>query len=214
MTATESAWTLSLGDGAGTNGTLNLGNNTLTVTAGSLSIGQNGGVGSITEGTNGSFTTGDLAIYSGNTLNFGARDVTNTLELYNGSTVTTAAAGNFSYANVYSGSTLNLGAVCSISGISIQDGSTLNMNGNAVTAGSLLLGEFGSSAVNVKNQGTINVLAMDIGNGTAYQFLATDTVSQLYLQAGAVATTTNVGNVTAYVEVGGGSTLNLALTSP
>ena len=63
LTQNQSAGNLTLGDGAGTSGTVSLGSNTLTV-ANSLTIGLNGGLGSITEGAGGSFTASTVNVES------------------------------------------------------------------------------------------------------------------------------------------------------
>jgi hypothetical protein len=210
LTQNQSAGNLTLGDGSGTSGTLKLGSNTLTI-GDTLTIGLNGGLGTITEGSGGSFTAATVNVESGNTFAFGSGDVTTNLNLYSGATGTTAATCNVTGSIMdYSGSTLNLGANLSLSGsLDVENtGSVLNMNGQSLNAGTILLAWFVGPAVTVQNQGTVQATDFYLGNGMAYNFLATDVVSNLHLN-GATATTATTGNVTASATVDGGGTLNL-----
>jgi hypothetical protein len=140
LTANEAASNVYLGNGSGSNGTLDLGGNTLTITN-SLLIGQNSSTGTLNEG-GGSFTATDVYIGNGNSLTFGASDAVKTVQLSGGSSVTTAAAGNittasYSESTVASGSTLTLGANLNMNTgqLNVQDsGSTLNMGGFSLYA--------------------------------------------------------------------------------
>lgn len=198
LTANESAQSVFLGYGSGTNGALDLGSNALTIGS-SLELGPLGGVGTIKEGAGGSFTAQSAYVFGGNSLSFGANDAVGYLALSSGSNATTAAAGNVTGStDVYTGSTLNFGANLNLSGsLNVQDsGSVLNMNGHSISANSIELGYNGSSAVTILNPGTITAAGISLGNGTSYTFLSTDSAT--------------------FINVLTGSTLNLGqnLTNP
>ena len=91
LTQAQSANNVYLGNGNGTDGTLDLAGNSLTI-AGSLVIGQNSGTGTLNE-AGGSFTATNAYVDNGNSLNFGANDVVSNFSL-GGSIATTAATGN------------------------------------------------------------------------------------------------------------------------
>jgi hypothetical protein len=229
LTQNQSAATLYLGYGAGTNGTLNLGANNLAATT--IWIGQGGGTGTITN-AGGSFTTQNMYLASGNSYTFGAADqVTSTFELQNASTATTAAAGNATgYVDVYSGSTLNVGANLNLSGyLDIENaGSTVHMNGHNLSANQVFLG-WNSQAVTFDRGATPGTLTANqlYVNGSNFNPLTTDAVTNFYLnnatttlnsgvavsflqlQGGATGTTTTVGNITSSANVDSASTLNL-----
>jgi hypothetical protein len=234
LTANESAANVTIGYGnSGGIGTLNLGNQSLTI-SGTLSIGQsdfmNTGTGVLEEGPGGSFTAPVVLVQNSNTLNFGVNDATTYLTLLGGSVANIAATGNVSTSvEVYSGSTLNLGASLNlITGLDVTSlagaESTLNMNGYAINAPQLALGGNGFG-INLENRGAITAGVFFLSD-MSFDVNANDSVSQLYLNQatttlhsnvfsleldnGSVATTTASGNVTgASVSVNSGSTLNL-----
>ena len=217
LTQNQSAGNLTLGDGAGTSGTVNLGSNTLTV-ANSLTIGLNGGLGSITEGAGGSFTASTVNVESSNSFTFGSKDVTGTLFVYSGSTATTSATGNVTgYVNVLSGSTLNLGADLSLSGtnppaLDVENtGSVVNMNGHNITAPSIYLGQFGDQPVTLNRgstPGSLTTGTLFIAQNTL-NLIASDSIGALNLDNNATVTTAATGNVTGSAMIDSGSTLNL-----
>ena len=155
LTQDQQAKNVYLGFGTGTNGTLDLGGNKLTV-SGDISIGQatvgntTGGVGSILESSGGSFQAGSLQVRSGNVATFGANDVAGSLIDAGGSTVTTTATGNVASAVLMAGaSTLNLGADLTLTKTAVAGtgqltatgtGTTINMNGHAINAYAVELG--------------------------------------------------------------------------
>lgn len=143
LTQNQQANTVVLGYGAGTSGTLNLGNFSLTAT--NLYLGFNGGNGVITRGT-GSLSVvaangSGLLQLSASTLVMSANDRTNNLVLRDASSATTAATTNVTDGvRVRSGSTLTLGADLSAGGLfdsySVEvsgANSTLNAQGHKIT---------------------------------------------------------------------------------
>jgi fibronectin-binding autotransporter adhesin len=229
LTASESAGFVTVGDGSGTSGTLNLGGNALT--ASYLSLGFNQGTGSLVEGTGGSFTATSATVGNGSSLTFGNMDAVLDLTLQGGSAATTAATGNVTRSvNVYTGSTLTAGADLNLSGtlstLNVQDsGSVLNMQGHNITAPQVYLGRNGSSAVTLQNLGGITTSSLVVGNGMSLNITSADTIGlfslfggtstisntigSLSLSNGAMATTTATGSVTGNVGIGSGSTLTL-----
>ncbi len=218
---------------------------TLDLTGGTLAIAFNlylgyyagdQGIGAISE-SGGSFTAGAVLIGHGNSLSFGASDVTSVLDVYSGSTATTAATGNVtSSVNVYSGSTLNLGANLNLSSFSpVLDventGSVLNMNGHSISSDYILLGWNDSQAVTLDRgttPGSISANLLEVyGGGGTFNLLPSDkvgffalsdgsttlnsgvAVGSLSLQNSATATTTSSSNISGDVTVTTGSTLNL-----
>jgi hypothetical protein len=212
LTQNQSASNLTLGDGSGTSGTLDLGTNTLTV-SNALTIGLDGGLGAIMRIT-GSFTATTVNVESSNTFTFGSGDVTGTLYAYSGSNVTTAATGNITNdANVYSGSTLKLGANLNLGAgqLDVENtGSVLNLNGFNASAGNILIGQFADQPVTVERGvgGTLTAGTLYVANNTL-NLVAGDVSTNLYLNTGATVTTAATGNVTGQVQVYSGSTLNL-----
>jgi fibronectin-binding autotransporter adhesin len=157
------------------------------------------------------------------------------LQLNNGSSASTTALGTVTGSiDVYSGSTLTLGANLSLSGnLNVQDGSTFNAAGNTITAGAVLFGWNGSSAVTLQNLSNITATSLYIGNGLNFTVGSIDTITNFYLNTNAVGTldnnvsylqlnngssasTTALGTVTGSIDVYSGSTLtlgaNLSLT--
>jgi fibronectin-binding autotransporter adhesin len=216
LTAAESANNVNVGYGSPTNGTLDLGGNTLTVTGG-LNIGQFGGTGTLNEG-GGSFTASNLLIYNNNSLTLGTADVTSTIDIEIGATLTTAATGNItSGGSVANAATLNLGANMNLSGgLNVEGtGATLNLVNHTLTANTLYLGYFLSSPVNLNRggtKGTFSVSNLYLGNGQNLTMIAGDTVSgaggTTNIYSGATLTTATTTNITDAVNVDGG-TLNL-----
>jgi hypothetical protein len=201
LTQNQAAQNVYLGYGAGTSGTLNLGNNTLTISGG-LTIGQSGGIGILQEGSGGSFTAYSLSIDGGNSLTMGSNDTVKTMYLTNGATATTTTAGNVTIiANVSSGSTLNLGADTSLSSelVVADQGSVLNMNGHALSVYEGFLGDTGTSPVTVENQGNIAATYLYVGNGMTYNLLAGDKITNFELDH---ATSTLNGAVTNLLQYG------------
>ena len=203
--ANESAKNVHLGYGSPTNGVLDLGGNKLTITGG-LDIGEFGGTGSLTE-AGGSFTSASLSMFgSGNSLIFGTADVTGGIDIENGATLTTAATGNITGGgSVANGATLNLGASMNIGsgGINVEGtGATLNLAGQSLTANTLYLGYFLSSAVNFDRGGTPGTLTLntlDLGNGQNLALIAGDTISgaggDVNIYTGATLTTATTANI-------------------
>jgi hypothetical protein len=209
---------LYLGYGSGTNGTLDLTNGHQVNAFNTLSIGKNGGTGTINESSGGFFQAKNLEIHSGNTLTLNAKDVvTNVL--------------------VDTGSKLNLGAPTTLTNglLDVRDtGSVVNLNGNALTAHSIYLGynnDQAGGAVTLNRGGaggTLTATDLFLGNGASLSLVAGDSVKtlglyhgtsntlgsgvsvgSLLIAGGSTATTTNSGNVTTEVVIAGGSTLNL-----
>jgi fibronectin-binding autotransporter adhesin len=217
LTAAESANNVNVGYGSPTNGTLDLGGNTLTVTGG-LNIGQFGGAGILTE-AGGSFTAGNLLIYNNNSLTLGTADVTSTIDIESGSTLTTVVTGNITAGgSVANGATLNLGASMSLSGgLNVEgSGATLNLAGDNLSANTLYLGYFLSSPVTLQRgsgtAGTFSAGNLYLGNGQNLAMIAGDTVSgaggTTNIYTGATLTTATTTNITDAVNIDGG-TLNL-----
>lgn len=144
LTQNQQANAVVLGFGAGTFGTLGLGNSKLTANA--LYLGFDGGTGAVTRGT-GSFDVGGVRL-STSTLAMSGSDKTQGLLLRDGSSVTTAATGNVSSAvRVWSGSTLALGADLQSGGgfddynIEVSGAnSTLDAQGHKISAPDLSIG--------------------------------------------------------------------------
>ena len=175
LTQAQSASNVYLGDGTGTSGTLDLGNNALTITN-TLYIGMNSGAGSLLEGSSGSFSAQSLILDNGSSLTFGANDTVSLLELDNKSNATIPAnstLGNVTdNINVFSGSTLNIlsNQVGINDTLEVRDaGSTLNLNNQSVFANTILLGWNGGQAVTLNRGGADgNLLANNlyVGNTT------------------------------------------------
>jgi hypothetical protein len=224
-----------LGDGAGTSGTLDIsGGFKLLISnpSGSLTLGENGGTGSVVESTGGFFNVPTVNVENGSSLGFGASDVATTLVVETGSTATTAATGNVTgNVGVFGGSTLNLGASLTISQtLDVRDTNTvINMNGHSITANNIYLGWYDGQAVTLNRGGaggTLTANVLRVGN-ESFNLLSTDkvgalfltnatsslnsgvTVSTLGLFSSSTASTTETGNVTAQVQISSGSTLNL-----
>ncbi len=91
------------------------------------------------------------------------------LQLNNGSTATTTGTGSVTGSiDVYGGSTLTAGADLNLSGnLNVQDSSMFNAQGHALTADSLLVGWYGSSAATVTNLGQVTLNNLYMGNSTA-----------------------------------------------
>ncbi len=211
LTASATAGSVTLGDGSGTSGTLNLLGNTLAISGG-LNLGSFSGQGTLIEG-DGSFTSNNVFVQNGNFLAFGSNDGTAYLNLSGGSSATTATIGSVTGdADVLSGSTLTLGADFRVPGgyVNVQDsGSTLDMASHNLVANNFYLGFMGSSTVTLENRGTITATNVWVGNGQSFTFNAADTSSLLYLATGAHVTTAATGNVTTNAEIHSGSTLSL-----
>ena len=144
--------------------------------------------------------------------NAGNLNLTN-LDLGNGTALTLHGGDTITNANVFAGSTLNLGANATFSGnVTVQDsGSTLDMAGHSLTASTLYLGWNGSSPVTVTNTGILNLINLDMGNGTALTLHGGDTITNANVFAGSTlnlgANATFSGNVTVQDS---GSTLDMA----
>ncbi len=224
-----------LGDGAGTSGTLDIsGGFKLLISnpSGSLTLGENGGVGAVVESTGGFFVVPNLNVENGSSLSFGANDVATTLVVETGSSATTAATGNVTgNVAVYGGSTLNLGANLSITQtLDVRDTNTaINMNGHSITANDIYLGWYDGQAVTLDRGGaggTLTANVLRVGN-ESFDLLSTDQVKALFLTnatstlnsgvsvgtlglaSNSTATTTETGNITTQVQISSGSTLNL-----
>lgn len=232
LTQNQQANTVYLGNGAGTSGTLNLGDSVLTTTN-NLYLGYNGGTGTITRGT-GSLNIGYSLVLSGSTLAMSANDRTEALFLFDGSTVTTTAVGNITYhVSVISGSTLTLGADLNalaahgIGGVHVYgDNSTLDAQGHRITATELSLGWYDAGNARLLNRGNLTVESLLVANQnfnltatdhvTAFRlwngsttFIPGGTVYSLNLIYGASATTSATTNIRGEAYVQAGSTLTL-----
>jgi filamentous hemagglutinin len=228
LTQNQAANNVYLGyNNSGGQGTLNLGNSTLTI-GNSLNIGMgSGSTGAVQRGT-GSFTALTVNIDAGNSLTFGAGDVVGaTLTLNNGSSATTAPSGNvLNSVLLLTASTLNLGSnMFSAGGIDVRDNSTLNMNGHTLGGSVISLGAFDGTPTTLLNRGALTATYLQVGNQT-FNLNAADTVTGFYTLVNAtstlnssvptlgainnsIATTTAAGNVTASVTLNLTSTLNL-----
>ena len=199
-----------LGYGSGTNGTLDLAGNTLTI-GGSLVLGQSSGTGTLVEG-GGSFTAANAYVYNGNSLSLGASDAVSFLQL-SGSSGTTTATGNVTgNAYVYSGSTLNLGANLGITGsLDVEDtGSVVHMNGNNISASTILLGWYDGQPVTLDRgttPGSLTATNLCVSGGTALNLIAADSFTNVTL-TGATLSTAVTGNITGNISANN-STLNL-----
>jgi hypothetical protein len=215
LTQDQSALNLTLGDGNNTHGTLDLGSHTLNI-GNALTIGLSGGLGTVVEGPGGSFTASAVNVESSNSFTFGAKDATAILSVFSGSTATTTAVGNVTRdVNVFSGSTLNLGANLNLGSSGQLDventGSVLNMNGHKISAGTILLGQFGDQAVTLNRgtpAGSLTATNLYIAQGTL-DLIPADRITNLNLDNGATVTTAATSNITGAVNVTSGATLNL-----
>ena len=186
LTADESSGNLYLGDGSGTSGTLDLAGHKLSLGNATLSIGQNGSTGTLNE-QGGSFSAGGLSIQGANSLTLGSGDVVSTVALQSGASLTTAASTNISgNVNVFGGSTLNLGAALNLGSntLDVRDsGSVVNMNGHDITANTLDLGYYNSSAVTLDRgagtPGTLDVGNLGLGNKMVLALISGDTVANV-----------------------------------
>ena len=214
LTQAQSAANVVLGNGNGTNGTLDLAGNVLTI-GGNLNIGQNGGIGTLNEG-GGSFTAQSASIGNGSSLAFGANDVVTSLGLAGGASATTAAEGNIaSSVTVATGSTLTLGANLNLGpgSLNVQDsGSVFNAQGHSISGGPVFFGANGSSAVTLLNLGNITANQFFVGNGMNFNINSNDTVNQFVLSNGASSTLNS--NVTTLVLTGGSTATTTATGAP
>ena len=220
LTQNESANNMYLSQYTNTSGTLNIGNNTLTI-AGVLEL-NSGGTATVQEGPRGSFTAGGASVNL-NSLNFGVNDAVGTLYI-NNATVTTAAVGNVTGDIYFVSGTLNLGANMNITtAYSAEAAAILNMNGYAINAQSLDFGYDFSVAPTIENRGAFTVGGLEVGN-SAFNLDAADnvhafalnnatstlysSVAELTMENGSTVTTTANGSVTYDVIMDTGSTLN------
>jgi hypothetical protein len=231
LTQNQQANTVYLGYGAGTSGTLNLGN--FNLTADYLYLGFGGGTGSITRGSGYFDVAGSLQL-TASTLAMSTTDRTKFLYLRDGSSVTTAATGNITHSVVVdTGSTLALGADLYLfspmdtTRINVRgDNSTLDAQGYRLTATEMYLGWYGGGNARLLNKGQLVLGALDVANQNFYlepidqvqsfnlsngsTHLAPGvSVGGLGLIDGSTATTTEVGNITGSITVQSGGTLTL-----
>jgi hypothetical protein len=229
LTQNQQANHVELGRGAGTSGTLDLGNFNLIANA--LTLGDNGGTGAITRGT-GFFDVANLRL-SNSSLSMSASDRAHSLYLNDddgSAIVSTAAVGNVTrWVSVGSGSTLTLGADLSVElDVNVQgNNSTLDAQGHRIIAGQLSLG-YGGTNVQLLNRGdltlsdlsvhnqNLNLRAADVvrtfqlhNGGTTFATDPAATVDRLLLFDGSAAWTAAMGNVTEWVQVESGSRLTL-----
>jgi hypothetical protein len=204
---------LTLGQGAGTMGTLALGNYTLNAT-GSLVVGGSGnGVGKITRGT-GSFTTKSLSV----------NNVGSTLTFTNGDSVSQSVA-------ITNGGGLNLGKALTVSGGTITvDGaaSRINAANFAITATTITLnGGTQNGQTLLQNAGvitadTLTTTNVDLGNlvsgsnvriykltGGSGVLASGAVVQQLLLDGSASVTLQGSGNIGQILSILGGSNVSL-----
>lgn len=224
LTQNQAVNNLFLGNGAGTSGTLNL--NAFTLTAARLTLGNNGSTGAIQRAAGSALNiTNTLTINNGGVLNFDAADAAANLTATTNSTATTAATGNITQnALLESGGVLNLGAALNLAGsLDIRNG-TVNAQGNAINAPVVRLG-FGANGFTLNNPGAITATTLYVANNdfslrsgdqtvglsvsnATTNLIAAQSVTSLDLDH-AVATTNAAGNISQYVQVYNGSTLNL-----
>ena len=163
---------LTLGDGSGNTGTLDL--HGFNLTANYLYIG-NGGAGTIQRTGGGTLSInpyGHMYVNYGSFV-FAPGDTAAELDLssYYGTTATTAASGNITnVANVPSGTTLTLGANLSLSSITNQPGGlslsgTLNANGYAISAPTVGL----TAPFALVNRGPITAGALSVTSNSSSQ---------------------------------------------
>jgi len=232
LDANRAATNVTLGNGAGTSGRLNLGNFTLTL-SGTLSVGA-GGTGTVGRGT-GAFTAAAVAVAGAtSTLTFGAADATPTLTLTAGGTATTAAAGNVTQSVAVTDSRLNLGAALNLTGgtrtLAVAgDASVVDAQGFAVTAATVTLTRTSNVAgeTSLINHGALTVATLttanvnlNLGGGDAVTtFTLTSgssvlgagaVVQSLALGSGASATLGSSAGLAQSLAITGGSTLSLA----
>jgi hypothetical protein len=214
LTQLQMASNVTLGDGSATHGTLALGSNTLTI-GNALTIGLNGGLGSITR-TTGLFTASTVNVESSNSFTFGSGDVTGSLNAFSASTVTTAATGNVTgNTGVFSGSTLNLGANLSLgsSQLDVENtGSIFNLNGFNVSAATILVGQFTDQTVTVQRgatPGSLTATDLYVAANTL-NLISSDAITNLHLSSSALVTTP--ATTLSLLSLTGGSTLNVQQT--
>jgi hypothetical protein len=138
LTQNSAAYSVTLGDGSGTSGTLDLHGFNLSIGGTGLALGINGGLAAIqrTGGGTLTLTTAGINVLA-NDFSFAAGDTTPilTLSAYGSTpaTVTTAAAGNVSQlARVNPGCTLTLGADLAAGEVDLRG--NLNANGHGIGA--------------------------------------------------------------------------------
>jgi PEP-CTERM motif len=215
LQAAESASGVYVGYGNPSNGMLNLNGNTLTITN-ALTIGDLGGTGTVTE-NGGSFSAGGLDMYTGgSSFTFGNADAVTSIDIENGATLSTVASGNItSGGNIVSGGVVNLGANTSLSGgLNVEEsGATLNLAGNNLSIGTLWLGFFQTSAVNLNRgsatAGTLTVSNLDLGNSQNLPLIAGDVITGFDIETGSTLKTATSTNITTGGSVVSGATLNL-----
>ena len=178
-------------------------------------------------GTPGTLTLGNLDMANSQTLALVAGDAITNIDIEGGASLTTAAPGNITGGGVVvNGAKLNLGANMSLSGalnVEGTGGSTLNLAGHGLSANTLDLGYFSSSAVAFQRgsptPGTLSLDSLNLGNGQNVTLIAGDTITgggimgvggsgAVNLYGGATLTTATSANVTCTVNVVA-STLNL-----
>jgi len=174
-----------------------IGSNTLTV-SGLISIGNDGGTGSIVESPGGSFSAQSLFLNGGNSFTFGSSDSVSYLQLNSGSSVTTAATGNVTGSiDVYSNSSLNLGAALNLNGdLNIEDGSSVNLQGHALTSNRIFVGWNGSTAASLTNAGQVATYDLYVGNGSGLTLHSGDVINNtITLNGGSIPTVQETGGM-------------------
>lgn len=220
LTGDQSAQYTFLGNGDGTTGTLQLGNNTLS--GYELSVGSGGtGRGVVNRGTGKIALTGTLTVYN-SSFAFGANDTSSILSVLSG-TASTASAGNVGMnVNLYTGSTLTLNSSLNLTDTILVSSSTVNaQNYNITSTNQIVLnpgavlnnrGSLTTTKLTVKNQ-SLNLQASDavgtlsLVSGSSV-YAAGASTNNLVLSA-STATTNSISNVTRQINLDTGSTLTL-----
>jgi hypothetical protein len=178
--------TLTLGDSAGTVGTLDVNGFSLGVTNLNFGSGGPSGFGAIARTGGGTLSvSATTTMWSPVTFSFVPGDTTTNLVVYNGATVTTAGSGNVTRTVETGNGTLNLGADLNLSS-SLSLGGTLNANGHAITAvDSIDIGVVGAPST-ITNRGPISTHFLSVGSSlgqgqTAFNLTPADSVNVLTL---------------------------------
>jgi len=187
LTADQDATFVAVGNGAGTNGTLNLDSFTLTL-SGQLVLGDFGGTGNLLR-TTGNFESADLRVDNASVLNFVADDIVSDLmDVEGGAQVTTAAAGNVTNRITVreTGSLLTLGAPLTLSSnLTIRQDGTVDLNGQDLSVSNLTLGFIGTGGTLV-NSGAITVTNDFAIEQSTFVFDANDSITDLTIAASTV----------------------------
>ena len=209
LTQNETASSVYVGFSGASEGTLDLGSNTLSVTN-FLYLGYLAGATGTIQRTSGSFAVGGLSVDNGNSFTFDALDTAGALHVSHSSAVTTGATGNVTTSvNVFSAGTLTLGADLNLSNtLDVRDNSVLDMGGHAVNAQSIFLGYYDGLPTTLQNRGAFTAQNLYVGN-ESLNLIAADSLTSLNVTSAAHVTTAATSNVTSTANVFTGGTLTL-----